>query len=325
MTQMQTQMQSEFDVVIIGGSYAGLAAAMALGRALRSVLVIDGGQPCNAQTPYSHNLLTHDGQRPAEIAAAARSQVAAYDTVQFLDGEAADASGHNGAFEVRTDAGRRFTARKLIFATGIADIFPDVEGFAACWGISALHCPYCHGYEVRGRTTGVLADGAAGVEFARLLRNWTPDLTFFTHGQPPLSSDEAALLRGSGIDIVETPLARIEHADGQLRAVVLADGSRMALDVLYARLPFTQRSALPARLGCALTAQGYIEVDGAQRTTVDGVYASGDAVSNMRTLAHAVHSGTTAGMMVNKALVLGGGDVASAEAGTAAGAASGGR
>ena len=136
-----------FDVIIVGGSNAGLAAAMALGRALRNVLVIDSGLPCNRQTPYSHNFLTHDGTPPSEIATLARQQTLRYSTVSLIQGIVTEGLQTVDGFEILTENGERFNAKKVIFATGIKDIMPNIPGLAECWGISVLHCPFCHGYE----------------------------------------------------------------------------------------------------------------------------------------------------------------------------------
>src|SRR5688572_21015675 len=168
---------NHFDVIIIGGSYAGLAAGMALGRALRKVLIIDSGEPCNRQTPHSHNFLTHDGRPPGEIAKLARQQVQLYNTIRFLQGVAALGIKTEGGFEITQDSGEIFGAKKLIFATGIRDIMPDIDGFKSSWGISVLHCPYCHGYEVRNQRTGILGNGENGFELTKLISNWTKDLT----------------------------------------------------------------------------------------------------------------------------------------------------
>lgn len=149
----------KFDVIIIGGSYSGLAAAMALGRALKQVLVINSGEPCNAQTPYSHNFLTRDGSTPAGIYTVGKLQAEKYETVQFLNGFASNGKKTDKGFEIMMQTGETFQALKLIFATGIKDLMPAIEGFSECWGISAIHCPYCHGYEVRGTRTGILSNG----------------------------------------------------------------------------------------------------------------------------------------------------------------------
>src|SRR5690606_19368783 len=145
--------------IIIGGSYAGLSAAMALGRSLRKVLIIDAGKPCNRQTPHSHNFITQDGKTPAEISSIARAQVAQYETVTFLSGFAVEGKKTNSGFEIKTEKGEIFESKKLILATGVKDIMSEIPGFAECWGISVIHCPYCHGYEVRNEKTGILANG----------------------------------------------------------------------------------------------------------------------------------------------------------------------
>ena len=159
------------DVAIIGGSYAGLSAALALGRARRQVVVLDSGRPCNRQTPQSHNFLTQDGSTPAALAATARAQVLAYPTVQIRDEAAVAATGENNDFTIITASGAVVRARKLLFASGIRDIMPDLPGFAESWGISAIHCPYCHGYEYRDQPTGILANGDVAAEMGPLIRN----------------------------------------------------------------------------------------------------------------------------------------------------------
>ena len=161
---METSIQN--DVIIIGGSYSGLSAAMSLGRSLRNVLLIDGGQPCNAQTPYSHNFITQDGVPPAVIAGKARRQVLDYGTVEFISDFAVSGRKFPAGFSVTTRTGRTYEAKKLILATGIKDNLPDIKGFSECWGISVIHCPYCHGYEFRGKKTAILADGEKAFHLA---------------------------------------------------------------------------------------------------------------------------------------------------------------
>jgi thioredoxin reductase len=292
-----------YDVIIVGGSYAGLAAAMALGRAMRNVLVIDGGKPCNWQTPRSHNFLTHDGKPPGEIAALARAQVRMYPTVTLIDGYVSTARQTPEGFTLGLRTGDTFHARKLIFATGISDVMPDIPGFAACWGISALHCPYCHGYEVRGNKTGILANGDAAFELASLIQHWTQDLTVYTNGESTLTDPQSAKLREHGIRIVDKPITLLAHNQGHLEHIHFRDGTLEPVQTLYARLPFVQHSSLPQDLGCTLSADGYIDIDAAHRTSLPGVYACGDNVTRMRTVANAVAMGTTTGMMVNKELI----------------------
>lgn len=296
-------LQKQFDVIIVGGSYAGLSAAMALGRSLRSVLVVDSGQPCNRQTPHSHNFLTEDGETPAAITEKAKTQVLKYDTVKFHNGLVTEASGNDKAFEVVTEAGERFFSRKLLFATGLLDIMPAVEGFGACWGISVLHCPYCHGYEVKGEKTGILADGEMGIEFLKLISNWTADLTLFTNGKPEPSEEQLRPAGLSGFPVVRKEIVRLDHQGGKLTHLVFADGSKHALTALYARPVFRQHCPVPESLGCELSEAGFLKVDGFQKTTVPGVYAAGDNAFGLRAVSAAIAAGTKAGAVLNKELI----------------------
>lgn len=292
-----------FDVIIIGGSYSGLAAGMALGRALKKVLIIDSGKPCNAQTPYSHNFLTQDGKTPASIASLAKMQVEFYDTVSFFSGLAVSGKKTGSGFEIQTATGEAFWGSQLIFATGVRDIMPDIGGFSECWGISAIHCPYCHGYEVRNEATGMLANGEHGYEMSRLISNWTKDLTLFTNGASTLAPEQEKEIRKNHIKIVEKEIKKLEHDKGHLHHIVFKDGSRQPLNALYAPRPFEQHCPIPEKLGCELTPEGYIQVDALQATTVDGVFACGDNTTRMRAVAMAVSAGTMAGIAASKKLI----------------------
>lgn len=292
-----------FDVVVIGGSYSGLASAMALGRSLRKTLVIDSGVPCNRQTPYSHNFITQDGRPPLAIAADARKQVEQYPTVTFINDWADSVMKTPSDFRIETRSGRQFLARKIILATGVKDVMPDIPGFAECWGISVLHCPYCHGYEVRNEKTGILGNGDYAFEFAQLISNWTRDVIVFTNGPSTLTNDQIERLSRHGIRIIEIRVVALKHNAGALANITFADKSSIQLSVLYSRPPFVQHSGIPESLGCELNSDGYIQVDASQKTTVAGVYACGDNATRIRTVANAVAMGTTAGMMVNRELV----------------------
>ena len=301
--QVIIMQEDMFDVVIIGGSYAGLSAAMALGRALKQVLVIDDGQPCNRQTPYSHNFLTQDGTPPVVIASIARQQVQVYKTVQFMDGTAIKATTTIDGFSVQTTQGVVLNAHKLVIATGIHDLLPAIDGLQQCWGISVLHCPYCHGYEVRQETTGILANGEQAFELAKLIYNWTNDLAIFTNGPSTLMPEQLAKLSSRNIKVIEDNIAGLEHIDGYLQNIAFANGTKYGLKALYVRSPFKQHTDIPLQLGCALTEDGYIQVDALQATTVDGIFACGDNASRMRTVANTVATGTTAGIAASKAII----------------------
>jgi thioredoxin reductase len=294
----------KFDVLIIGGSYSGLAAAMALGRALKNVLIIDGGKPCNAQTPHSHNFLTQDGKTPLEIATLAKQQVEKYGTVTFFDGFATHGKKIGNQFEIQVTSGATFLANKLIFATGIKDEIPNIEGFSDCWGISMLHCPYCHGYEVRNEKTGILGNGEHGNELTKLISNWTTDLTLYTNGPSTLTLEQTEMLKKHQIKIVEKEIQKLEHQKGYIQNVIFKDGTKGAVKAMYSRNSFEQHCAIPEALGCELNDEGYIKVNPSQETTVDGVYACGDNVTRMRSVANSVAMGTAAGMMASKKMIL---------------------
>jgi thioredoxin reductase len=293
----------KFDVIIVGGSYSGLAAGMALGRALRQVLIIDSGQPCNRQTPRSHNFITQDGKTPQEISTAARRQVEAYNTVTFYNGLATGGRRTEEGFEISTRAGDVFIAKKLVFATGIRDVMPDIKGFAECWGITVIHCPYCHGYEVRNEKTGIFANGDIAFDFSKLIHNWTKDLSLLTNGQCTLSGEQSQLLKGRGINIIPAEIDRLEQQKGHLQAVIFKDGSHLPLKALYAKIPFVQHCDLPKNLGCELTEHGFIQVDAFQKTSVPGIYACGDNTTFMRSIANSVAMGTLSGVMANKEII----------------------
>lgn len=295
--------QKNFEVIIIGGSYSGLSAAMSLGRSLRQVLVIDSGLPCNIQTPHSHNFITNDGETPAAIAAKARLQVSFYKTVQFYNGFAIDAVKTQNSFEIKTESGELFTSKKLLFATGVKDLLPQIKGFAVCWGISVLHCPYCHGYEVKSEKTAIVANGEMGFEYAKLILNWTKNLTLCTNGKSTLTSEQIQILKNHGVLVLENEIDSFEHNTGYISNIVFKNGEKIAVKAVYARPPFEQHCPLPQTLGCEVNEQGLIKVDFMQKTSVSGIYASGDATTQMRSVALAVSSGSFAGAAINKELI----------------------
>ncbi|PWN60630.1 NAD(P)/FAD-dependent oxidoreductase [Chryseobacterium oncorhynchi] len=291
-----------FDVIVIGGSYAGLSAGMALGRSLRNVLIIDNGKPCNRQTPHSHNFITHDGNTPKEISSLARKDVEKYITVQLHEGITTQVLKNNNGFEVETSSNERFYAKKIILASGVKDVMPNIPGFEECWGISVLHCPYCHGYEVRNEVTGILSNGDMAYEFSKLIFNMTKSLTLFTNGKSTLTQEQIEKLKQNNINLNEEEVERIEHDNGSIQKIIFKNGNSLALKVLYAKIPFEQNINTTETLGCELTEQGFIKVDVMQRTSVPGVFACGDNVTMMRSVANAVAQGNFAGAVVNKEL-----------------------
>ncbi|RUT70550.1 NAD(P)/FAD-dependent oxidoreductase [Flavobacterium cupreum] len=295
--------QTNFEVIIIGGSYSGLSAAMSLGRSLRNVLVIDSGLPCNRQTPHSHNFITQDGEKPAVISAKAKVQVDFYNTVQFYNGLAVSAIRTENGFEIKTESGKQFTSKKVLFATGVKDLLPEIPGFAECWGISVIHCPYCHGYEVKTEKTAIIANGDMGFEYAKMISNWTKDLRLITNGRSTLSLEQTQILKKHKVEIIEEEIAAIDHENGNVRQIIFQNQSKIAVKAIYFKAPFQQHCPLPESLGCELTEQGLLKVDAFQKTTAPGVYASGDCHIQARSVAMAVSSGSLAGAMINKELI----------------------
>lgn len=288
-----------FDVIIIGGSYAGLSAAMALGRSLRNVLIIDSGLPCNRQTPHSHNFLTQDNKTPKEISMLAMQQVEKYSSVKFYKGFASIGTKKADGFEIITDTKDKFRAKKLIFATGIKDIMLDIKGFAECWGISIIHCPYCHGYEYRNQDTAILANGGNAFHLASLVNNLTDKITILTTGKADFSSEQFDKLNKHHVKIIETKISEFDNKNGDIQNVVFTDNTAISFDAVYAAVPFIQHSEIPVALGCELSEHGYIKVDDFQKTTIQGIYACGDNTNMMRSIANAVYSGNLTGAVVN--------------------------
>jgi len=293
----------EFEVIIIGGSYAGLSAAMSLGRSLRRVLVIDSGTPCNRQTPHSHNFLTHDGEKPDVIAKKGKADVLKYDTISFLDDAAVSAEKTDKGFTINTQSGRRFHANKLILASGIRDILPDIKGFAECWGISIVHCPYCHGYEIAHKETAIFADGDKAFHLAAIVNNLTDKITILTNGEAGFNEEQSKKLEQHNIEIIESPILEIMHQNGLIDQVVFSDGTTKSFEALYAALSFEQHSDIAAVLGCEFTDHGHIMLDSSQETTINGVFACGDNSNMQRSVANAVYSGNLTGALVNGKLI----------------------
>ncbi|MBD2756492.1 NAD(P)/FAD-dependent oxidoreductase [Spirosoma validum] len=294
---------STYDVIIIGGSYAGLSAALVLGRSLRRVLVLDNGKPANRQTPHSHSFLTRDGATPAELSAIARQQALAYPTVQLIKATVSTAAQQDTVFEVTTDTGATYSASRLLLATGLNDELPPIPGIRECWGISVLHCPYCHGYEVHGQALGVLGNGDEGFEFAKLIQHWSPNLTLFTNGPATLSTEQKAALFRHQVRLVETPIMAITHQNGQLTSVLLDDQTHYPLDALFARPLSSQASPIAQQLGCLHDDVGFVQVDDWGRTSVSGVFAAGDTHTMMRQVMVAGTNGLRTAVFINKELI----------------------
>ncbi|TWI69684.1 thioredoxin reductase [Pseudoduganella lurida] len=297
-----------FDVIIVGGGFAGLSAALPLARARRSVLLVDAGQPRNRFAAASHNLVGHDGRAPAEIRADARRQLAVYPTVAFADGQASAAVRADGGFLVGigTPGGTRHErGRRLILATGVRDELPAIASLWERWGSTVIHCPYCHGYEVAGRAIGVLGGGAMGAHKAALLPDWGPT-TWFTGGDEEGDGALAALLDERGVRIERTPVVALLGEAPDLQSACLADGRIVPLGALLVSPRTQPATPLAAQLGCAFD-EGptgpHVRVDERRRTTVPGVYAAGDVTQPMHSAVLAAAEGVLAGVHAHQSLV----------------------
>lgn len=292
-----------FDVIIVGGSYAGLSAGLALGRSMRKVLIIDSGKPCNAQTPHSHNFLTHDGDTPLDIATKAKAEVLKYPTVSFLNDLVIAAKQLEKGVVIETDKGEKYSARKVLIATGLKDIMPDIKGFADCWAISVIHCPYCHGYEVRNEPIGLMMNGDMAFEMAKNLHHWNKDLTILTNGLSQFNNEQTKKLQSKSIKVIEGEIAEFQHDKGVLQDVVFKNGQHLALKAVYARPELKQHINLHIDLNYELGESGLIKIDDQYETTAKDIYAAGDCTSPARGLSVVTASGTMAAVMMNRAMI----------------------
>ena len=290
------------DVVIIGGSSAGLSAALVLGRSLRETVVIDDQQPCNRFSHASHGFLTRDGTPPADLLALAREQVRQYPSVAFKTATALQVEKSGTDFAITSSDGSRLEARIVLLATGLHDELPALAGIDGLWGKSVFHCPYCDGYEVRGKTVAVYGADDTALHQVKLLRNLTANLTLYTGSLwTPTVTQRDQLMR-AGVRLVEQPIAALESTGTQIRGIRLADGTVIACDALFIRPKTTQRAPFARDLGCTLTATDLVQVDLRGRTSIDGVYAAGDLASPMRSVAIAVAQGAAAAYGINAEL-----------------------
>ena len=291
-------MDKSFDIIIIGGSYAGLSAGLTLARSRRKILLLDSGEPCNKMVLHSHNFLTRDGDDPAQLMRIARSQLMKYPTVTWFDGEAVNAKQIENGLEIEVRTGEKFSGKKILFATGLTDVLPGIAGFADCWGRSILHCPYCHGYEVKDQKMAVTANGEHAYHLCVLLKNLTNDLTLFTNGPSSLSSEQKETMKQLGISVYDSPIEKIIHQKHQMEALRLVDGTTHHFSVMFAKVLLHQQCTIPERLGCKFH-EHLLQVDDCQRTSVKNVYAAGDNCRLPRTISLAVAAGTQAGFMIN--------------------------
>ncbi|PMY34498.1 NAD(P)/FAD-dependent oxidoreductase [Pseudomonas sp. GW456-L14] len=295
------------DVIIIGGSFAGLAAALQLGRARRKVTVLDTGLPRNRFADHSHGLLGHDHKPPLEILAEARQQLARYPTVRLVTARAESISGVIDDFSVLTGDGESLRARRLILSYGVADQMPEVPGFAEGWGSSIVPCPYCDGFEVAGRHWGLVWSGPPSHNYVRLYHDWTDTLTVFANGHdiPP---DIRADLTRRGISVVDGRLTEIDHDESHNATVRLDAGSSVAVDILFAHPRNKPSARLHESLGLDTvdTPLGIaLKVDERRETSMPGIYAAGDLANPlMASVTTASWQGAMAGIFAQQSMLV---------------------
>jgi thioredoxin reductase len=304
-----------YDVVVVGGGAAGLSAALVLARARRRVAVVDAGEPRNAPSAHVGGFLSRDGVAPAEMLRVGRAEVTGYggevidgrvDGVDRVDGGVDRVDGGDGVepgFVVRLAGGRQLAARRLLVTTGLRDELPDIPGVRERWGRDALHCPYCHGWDVRDQPIGVLAGGPATVEKTLLVRQWSPDVVLFPH-TVEIDGPGRARLAARGVRIVDGEVVRlvVDDAD-RLRGVELAGGVVVPRTAVFVSPRFVASDDLLSGLGCALGDDGWVATDPGGRTSVPGVWAAGNVADPMANVIAAAAAGSAAAAAINFDLV----------------------
>ena len=295
---------SEYDVVIIGGGAAGLSAALVLGRARRRVAVVDAGEPRNAPAALMHGFIGRDGTPPAALLEDGRAEVVSYggDLVSGTVVEIETATGNSGGLKVTVSNGTTLSARRVLVTTGLRDEIPDVPGVRERWGRDVLHCPYCHGHEVRDQPLGVLGGSPESVEHALLIRQWSDDLVYFAHTGAPSEGDLERLL-ASGIRVVDGEVVHVVVDDDQLSGVQLAGGHVIPRTAVFVRPGFVPNTDLLVRLGCATDTNGWVDADSVGRTSLAGVWVAGNAVNPRAQVITAAGEGSAAAIAINADLV----------------------
>jgi thioredoxin reductase len=290
-------------VIIVGAGPAGLSAALVLGRSRRRVLVIDAGRPRNAASHEMHGFLSRDCIDPAELRTIGREQLKRYPNVDFCRDTVTHACAGGDHFEVQLAEGASLRSRKLLFATGVVDELPTVEGMAELYGRSAFHCPYCDGWEVRDQPLAVYGQQDKGVGLAKTLLSWSNDIILCTDGSADFSSADRKSLKRLGIQVRSEKIARVVGDAGRLRAIVFDDGTELPRHAIFFNTGQHQHSELPSLLGCAVDKKESVFVTKSCETTVPGVYLAGDASRDVQLAIVAAAEGATAAFSINKALL----------------------
>ena len=296
-----------YDVVVVGGGAAGLGGALMLGRSRRSVFLVDAGEPRNAPASGVHGFLTRDGTDPAELLRVGRGEVRGYGA-RVLDGRVASAESVDGGFTVTLEDGSRVGARRLLVTTGLVDELPDVVGVRERWGRDVLHCPYCHGWEVRDQPIGVLASGPMAVHQALLFRQLTDDLTLFLHTAPEPTDEEMEKLAALGIKVVEGEVASLEVHEDRLTGVRLQTGEVIPRSAVVVGPRFAARAGVLEGLGLETTTHPsglgeHIEADAMGLTAVPGVWVAGNVTNPTAQVLASANAGVMAGAAINADLI----------------------
>lgn len=296
-----------WDAIVIGGSFAGLSAAMQLARGQRKVLLIDAGEPRNRFATASHGFFAADGMAPAELQGRAWQQLLAYPSVTFRQSRVQSAQQQANGFSVTDEVGQQYQAKVLILATGLVDTLPDIDGLKPRWGKSVIHCPYCHGYEYRQQPIAVIANGAASVHQASILPDWGP-VTYFSQNRFLPDQEQQAVLQKRGVKVEHTPVVAILGEADDVSAVKLADGREIVTGVVYVASETSFGHSLVQQLGCELE-QGptgaYVKTDAMQQSSVSGVFVAGDMAAPMHNAMLAAAAGVKAGAAAHRFLMFG--------------------
>lgn len=297
----------EYDVIVVGAGSAGLSAALTLGRCRRRVLLADGGAPRNAPSPAVHGFLTRDGTRPARLLELGRKELAPYPTIDVRELKITKLHKLAKGFRAEgiTSQGHAWagTTHRVILATGVDDVLPALPGFRDLWGTGVLHCPYCHGYEVRDEPLAVYGRGKAAVGLALLLTNWSKDIVVVTDGPGHLTDYGRQRLRQHRIGLRQEKVAGLVGGpDGLLRCVEFEDGTYLERKALFLHAPQEQRSSLAADLGAYITSKGAVWVDKNSQTSIAGLYAAGDTAPGQQQALIAAAGGNKAAICLNEAL-----------------------
>ncbi|MEX5272128.1 NAD(P)/FAD-dependent oxidoreductase [Kocuria sabuli] len=295
---------SRYDVVIIGGGAAGLSAALVLARARRKVLVVDAGAPRNAPAAHMHGFLSRDGLPPGELLTLGRAEVTSYGGEILEDTVTELVRGNDSGFSMLLSSGQQVSARRLLIATGLRDELPDIPGLAKRWARDVLHCPYCHGYEVRDQRLGVLGASPDTVHYAQIVAQWSADIVFFAPTDTVTTAQRAGLAARS-IGLVEGMVQRVLVEDDRLCGVQLDDGRTIGRDVLFVPPRFVPHNDLLVELGCAIEESGWPVRDSTGQSTVAGVWVAGNVANPRAQVITAAGEGSAAAIAINTDLVHG--------------------